>query len=302
MHLSYLREYTVLAEEGSFTKAAQVLGLSQPALSKHMRALEERFGVELIDRSSSALALTPIGKVALEEAYRLTMDYELMCERIGALRHVRPQRLTVSTFQGHRILDDALRVALKSLKKSHPLLEVEIVDCTTDQVVDDIKGGTIDLAILPLRDEGDLHGVQAEVLFREPLVGVVPADAPWEGSLRARDLSGEVAYVANRPEYRSFKEKVAELFSRAGATPLLEDIVWRRFDDLNLFSFREGVYVGCRFATEGNMPESVRERYRILPFEDEDFYFNGCALWKQGTPNDAVPLLLDLIRPLLAKR
>jgi DNA-binding transcriptional LysR family regulator len=71
VELRHLRHFAVLAETLSFTDAAHLLGMSQPALSASMRALEDELGAELVDRSSRRITLTPAGQRLRPEVRRL---------------------------------------------------------------------------------------------------------------------------------------------------------------------------------------------------------------------------------------
>src|SRR5262245_2934540 len=72
-----LRSFVVLAEQGHFGRSAELLGLSQPALSKRLRRLEEKVGAPLLERGRGPARLTPPGRVLLERARRLLRDADL---------------------------------------------------------------------------------------------------------------------------------------------------------------------------------------------------------------------------------
>lgn len=76
MELDRLQEFAVLANFANYTKAAQYLNMSQSALSKHITALEEELRIPLFTRSSTRVALTPQGQIALNVANVLLADYE----------------------------------------------------------------------------------------------------------------------------------------------------------------------------------------------------------------------------------
>lgn len=67
MNTDYLREFTLLAQYASFSKAARALHISQPALSNHIAALEKEAGAILVDRSRQDISLTPLGRAWLPE-------------------------------------------------------------------------------------------------------------------------------------------------------------------------------------------------------------------------------------------
>src|SRR4029077_19481093 len=78
MDLNHLRSFVSVAQFGHLTRASEALHLSQPALSTHIKTLEEQFGVLLFDRTPSGMALTPAGRRLLVEAEQI----------IGAVRRL----------------------------------------------------------------------------------------------------------------------------------------------------------------------------------------------------------------------
>ncbi|MBT8217389.1 MAG: LysR family transcriptional regulator, partial [Acidimicrobiia bacterium] len=95
MGLRHFRYFVAVAEELSFTGAAKRLHMAQPPLSRAIRELEEALGVTLLERTTRSVALTPAGRVLLEEAREVLSAFE------GALGHARQagridrQRLSV---------------------------------------------------------------------------------------------------------------------------------------------------------------------------------------------------------------
>ena len=71
MDLNHLRSFVAVAQFGHLTRAAEAQHLSQPALSSHIKTLEEQFGVTLFERSSSGMTLTPSGRLLLAEAEQI---------------------------------------------------------------------------------------------------------------------------------------------------------------------------------------------------------------------------------------
>ena len=71
IEIKHLRSFVAVAEERNFTRAAERLHLAQPALSVHIRQLEERMGVQLVERTTRRVALTPAGEALLERSRAL---------------------------------------------------------------------------------------------------------------------------------------------------------------------------------------------------------------------------------------
>src|SRR5437868_4016113 len=95
LNLHHLRIFRTLAEEGSFTRAAEVLFISQPAVSREVRSLEQALGIALVDRVGRGMVLTEAGKLLAElsaQLFGLERDIE---ETMDELRGARRGRLSV---------------------------------------------------------------------------------------------------------------------------------------------------------------------------------------------------------------
>ena len=116
MDTEYIREYVRVASEGSMTKAAAQLNISQPGLSKHMVALEKCVGGELLQRSSTGVTPTPLGRAFLEKAYDILRVYDGAMDYMGKMRNSKLLHLRVNALSDYRIVefcnDDAQKYAL----------------------------------------------------------------------------------------------------------------------------------------------------------------------------------------------
>lgn len=120
MELKWLKDYIALAEQGTFSKAAAVRFVTQPALSRRIRALEAWIGVSLIDRNQYPICFTPAGEVFIERARQLADSIHLMREQLRGMECSKSEltissqhALAVSFFPNwieslDSILDDAL--------------------------------------------------------------------------------------------------------------------------------------------------------------------------------------------------
>src|SRR4051812_17240195 len=84
MELRQLRYFVTVAEEGNISRAAKKVCLTQPALSRQIKALEQSIGQRLLDRQPHSIRLTPAGQTLLKEARELIRGAELVIERVRA--------------------------------------------------------------------------------------------------------------------------------------------------------------------------------------------------------------------------
>lgn len=124
MNLDYLKTFLTVAEKRSFSKAAEKLKLSQPAISFQIKALEKKYGQPLIDRSTQYLSLTPAGEILLAQAKKiLEIEEELEAEISTLSKEIKGQ-LTIgaSTIPGEYMLPSLV----SKFKKRHPKVKILI--------------------------------------------------------------------------------------------------------------------------------------------------------------------------------
>lgn len=181
--LRLVRYFTVVAQYGNFGRAAAVLHVAQPSLSRQIRRLEDQLGVRLIDRTPQGSSLTEAGQAFLTEAKSLLHAAQ---QATLAARGAGPA-LTI----GH-VGDLVVTPVVLKLRRRFPAAVIRTRHLTWQEpyaVVD----GRVDalLARLPLALPAD--GLRIDVLYEEPRVAVLPTSHPLAGrdSLTADDLAGE---------------------------------------------------------------------------------------------------------------
>lgn len=169
-----LMAFLRLTELGSFSAAANRLHLSQSAISLQIRALEERLGVQLVERLGKRAHPTPAGRALVEHATAILRQMDLAAEAMRA--YAEGGIGTVRLGTGTAALAYLLPPLLRRLKRSHPKLELSISTDTTDVMVAQIRANDIDLGLLALPI--DEAGLAVTVLREDPLVAVFPAGTP----------------------------------------------------------------------------------------------------------------------------
>jgi DNA-binding transcriptional LysR family regulator len=170
LDLRRLRYFLTLAEELHFGRAAQRAFIAQPALSRHIKRLEEQLGVELLTRSSRRVALTDAGHQLAEDARTLLTVADAARERVS--RAGQDRRLTVGFFTG----DLTLAPAMRMFAESRPDVAVDVRRIYWDDQVRGVLDGSIDLALVhvPIDDQG----LNVEPLHTEPRFAILAPDHP----------------------------------------------------------------------------------------------------------------------------
>ncbi|MFI6850306.1 LysR substrate-binding domain-containing protein [Kitasatospora sp. NBC_00085] len=168
IELRHLRAFLAIAEEGNVTRAAARLHLSQPALSRTLRQLEEHLGARLVDRSTHHLGLTAEGHTFRDKARAAVAAVETALDP-GGLRSW-PLRLghTWAALGVHTV------PLLRRWDETHPAVPLELL--RVDDRTAGLTQGRVDAALL--RGAVTAAGLRAELLLTEERVVVMPADSP----------------------------------------------------------------------------------------------------------------------------
>ena len=164
--LEYLKE---LRLHGSFSLAAQKLGITQPALSLQIQKLEEEIGFKLIDRGKRPLALTTEGEVFFQKSVEiLKMTEQLKAISIEMADEIKGY-LKVGIIP--TLAPYLVPFFIEELKIDYPRLQIEIIEMKTEEIIMDLKMGNLDCGILSTPVE--TSGVLFEPLFYERFYGYV---------------------------------------------------------------------------------------------------------------------------------
>ncbi len=148
MFFSQYEYFLKIAEEKSISKAAEKLNISQPGISKYVRRLEERLGMELIDHRSTPLALTAIGEIYLRYALEISAVEQRFREELSARLHANRKNVLIGISQWRSAF--ILPRLLPLLKQRFPLLEPVVKIEKTRTIIEELNKGTIDFCIINL--------------------------------------------------------------------------------------------------------------------------------------------------------
>ncbi|MBX3087806.1 MAG: LysR family transcriptional regulator [Cryobacterium sp.] len=171
MNLRQIRYFLKVAELGNFTRAAEVLNVAQPALSRQIRLLEEDLGEALFIRSGTGVSLTDAGKLLQENATSVVNQFDKL--RDVVVDQTAPRgHLTVGLppalgqFVSLELIDEYCR--------RYPDVHLHVREGISIDIIGDVQQSKLDCAVVVL---DDTPGVEAEYLFKEALFLVAPASA-----------------------------------------------------------------------------------------------------------------------------
>lgn len=260
-----LRTVRAIADTGSITAAAASLGYSQPAISQHLRRLEARLGVAIVERVGRGVRLTEAGRVLARHAPAVTHAFDAVAEELAELRGLRTGVVRLVAFpSASPVLVPRL---LASLAASHPGLTLTYVEAEPPEAVEAIREDRADIALTFSYpgDRDDPHGSSARGLTvrsagRDDLLLVLPAghagDPGTRSGLAATSdvaaLSGET-WIGGCPRCRGH---LLELCGRAGFEPRIG------FETDNAVAVEGLVAQGIGVAA---LPRMAVESFPLLP-------------------------------------
>src|SRR5688500_992764 len=211
-----LRYFIAVAERLHFGRAAEALHISQPPLSRAIRALEERLGVALFVRSRRRVELTAEGVRLLEEARRLIGQLERAVQELRGMAAGEQGRLRV----GFVSLADygVLPGLLKTYKSAHPRVALGLREMLSPEQATALAAGELDFGLLLPPVSGEA-GLEHLVVQRERFVAALPARhrlARAEGRIAMSELGGEPFVVVPRDIAPRLYDIVRGLAARAG--------------------------------------------------------------------------------------
>ena len=145
--LRQLRYFQALIEHGSFSRAAESVHVSQPALSLQIRELEASLGGPLVERESRGILLTPLGREAHEQTLRI-LDETLLLETMGQRFEAGPLRVAVGVVS--TLAPYLLPGMLGHLPDASPRVEIDILEAPGQDLVSGLLAGRLDAAIVSL--------------------------------------------------------------------------------------------------------------------------------------------------------
>jgi DNA-binding transcriptional LysR family regulator len=215
--LRHLRSFVAVAEERHFGRAATRLGIAQPAVSRHVRALETALGAELLVRTSRRTELTDAGRAALAHAGALLGDADRLTRAVAAAGAGTAGRVTVafvaSTTPGY------LAPLVRAVDAELPAIALGTTQVPSAGVGDALRRGDADLAVTrPLLSEPGLVEIE---LAQEPVVAALPAGHPLAArpDIALGDLDGETHVMVRRSAWPAGYDAALRALRERGVEP-----------------------------------------------------------------------------------
>jgi len=261
LQVTHLRTLQAIARHGSFSRAAQALNLTQPAVSMQVRHLEQALGLSLLERVGKRAFPTRAGELLLAHADRALRELEAGVERVQELRGVVAGRVRLGTSASISIY--LLPPALRRFRARYPETEVVIVTGNASEITRAIVANELDVGIvsLPVRD----RELAVAPFFRDELVAIAPAESPLRRTraVDARTLAGHPLILFEAGA--TLRRVIDGWFHRAGVAPRSPMELGNTEAIKKLVEAGLGLSITSWFSVKGEVRDRTLAALRLTP-------------------------------------
>ncbi len=282
MTLTELKYSVAVARERHFGRAAEACFVSQPTLSVAIRKLEDELGVQLFERGSSEVSVTPIGTQIIDQAQRVL-------EQAAAVKEIAkhgkdplsgPVKVGVIYTIGPYLLPQLVRQMISGAPRMPMLLQENF----TVKLLELLRQGEIDVAIMA--DPFNAQGLITQPLYDEPFVVAAPASHPLAGrkSIPAKLLKTETMLLLGTGH--CFRDQVLEVCPELSRYSQASAGIQKMFEGSSLETIRHMVASGIGITVlpwTALPPPSRRDRLlRYVPFDDPPPVRRVSIAWRKS--------------------
>lgn len=287
--MRHLRYFLVLADELHFGRAARRLHIAQPPLSFNIKQLEQALGVQLLERNSHGVKLTPAGEVFRQSAARVLSETEAATQRARDVAQGVTARVRIG-FVGS-MLFRGLPERLHAFQALHPQVQTELIELNSAQQLEAMARGSIDLGFVhTARVPPDLS---RSLYMSEPFVACLPEAHPAGGAqgVDLAALASEPLVLFSRGASPDYYERVLTLSGQLGLQPRVRHEVRHWLSVVALV----GKGMGWALVPQALAGSGVAGvAYHLLP--PSDIRSEVYLVWNERSMPAVLPLLLGALQ------
>jgi DNA-binding transcriptional LysR family regulator len=230
MDTQHLHAFVAIAEQGSFSAAAEKLHLTQPAISKRIALLEDQLGTRLFDRVGRQVILTQAGKILLNKAQLILSEVTATRRAIADLRGEIQGQLSIAT--SHHVGLHYLPPVLREFSSLYSQVKLDLHFLDSEQAYDEILQGRYDLAVVTLSLEQDPR-FQSYSIWHDQLHFVAAPEHPLatQPHLQLADLTQHQAIL---PDLNTYTTKLVKHLFDQENLPLNINMVTNHLESIKM--------------------------------------------------------------------
>jgi DNA-binding transcriptional LysR family regulator len=220
VELRHLRYFVAVAEMENVSRAALKLHVSQPALSRQIRDLEDELGFSLLERTAKSVRLTDAGRAFLDNARALLQHADEAVKKARAVASAEPTELHVG--YSPTPVAEILPKTLRAFQRTMPSVHVRLHDWSNNEILDGIRNGRLQLGlIVPPAKASALQDVRYEELFHERVCVAVAPQHPFarRRAIPIAEIAAEPLIGLTREASPNFYDYLSIIFSKLKQKP-----------------------------------------------------------------------------------
>ena len=275
MQIESLKVFCDLTETESFTKAAQINGVTQSAVSQQISALERTFKSLLIERSKKKFRLTREGQVLYDYSKQIIQTYESLHSKLQDLKDIISGTIRVATIYSIGLHD--LPPYVKKFMKSYPTVNAHVEYRRANQVYDDVLSNVVDLGLVayPQKDSK----LEIVPLRKEPLVLICHPQHPFakQKNIKLKSLAGQkiIGFEPDIPTRKALDKILREY--GVEVKHVME------FDNVETVKRAVEIDAGISIVPIGTVTQEIaKNTLAAVEIEDGEFYRPLAAIYKKN--------------------
>ena len=215
-----MRYFVAVAEMENVSRAALKLHVSQPALSRQIRDLEDEIGFSLLERTAKSVRLTDAGRAFLDNARALLQNADEAVTKARAVASAEPTELHVG--YSPTPTAEILPKTLRAFQAAMPNVHVRLHDWSNKDILEGIRDGRLQLGlIVPPLKASALHDVRYEELFHERVCVAVAPQHPFarRRAIPISEVAAEPLIGLTREDYPNYYDYLSMIFSKVKQKP-----------------------------------------------------------------------------------
>jgi len=220
VELRHCRYFVAVAEAENVSRAALRLHISQPALSRQIRDLEEEIGSCLFERTAKSMRLTDVGRVFLDDARALLKQASDAFKRARAFASKESTKLNVG--YSPTLVAAILPKILRGFQRAMPNVHVRLHDWSHSAILDGLRDGRLDLGLIARSPRaGLLIDLKYEELYRERVCVAVASEHPFarRRTIPIREVAAETLLGLTRKNYPNYQAFLSIVLSKVKRKP-----------------------------------------------------------------------------------
>lgn len=275
MQIECFKVFCDLAETESFTKAAQINGVTQSAVSQQISSLERQFKSLLVERSKKKFRMTREGQVLYEYSKKIIATYESLHNKLQEIKDIISGNVRVTTIYSIGLHD--LPPYIKKFMQAFPTVNVHVQYRRSDEVYEDVMSNVVDLGLVayPVKDAR----LEILPLRKDPLVLICHPDHPFAKlkGVKLKTLSGQkfVNFEADIPT----RKALDRVFRERGVQ--VDSVM--EFDNIETVKRAVEIDAGIAIVPQSTVPQEVaKETLVAVPVEDAELFRPIAVLYKKN--------------------